>query len=219
MFASVYLHGFASSPQSSKARHLWAQLERHGPVRVPDMNVPDFTHLSMARIQERVAEEVAQSPSDLPLVLIGSSMGGYVAASHVARGGRADALVLLAPALDPASLWGNSVTPERRSEWQSRGTWDVEHYAVGHAVPLHYAFFEEVLGLPGYPDASRCPTLIIHGVRDTVVSPALSEEYVRRHPTTQLAAVPTDHQMANDLDLVWDLMRTFLIQQKLITAL
>jgi hypothetical protein len=205
--ASVYLHGFASSPSSSKARYLGDALQKHGAVVVPDLNLPSFTGLTVTRMGEATVRAVAQVPD--PVMLVGSSMGGYVAARHVANGGRAAALVLLAPALDPAELWTKAVSDADRETWERQGTWPVFHYAMGRENPLGYAFYQEVVTLPAYPDASRVPTLILHGLGDKVVPPRISQTYQGRHPETRLELLDTDHQMADALPLVLERIERF----------
>jgi len=91
----VYLHGFASSPSSTKARYFREKLEAAGAVvDVPDLAEGDFQHLTITG-QMRVLERVA---GGRPVSLIGSSMGGYLAALYAARHTEVERLALLAPA-------------------------------------------------------------------------------------------------------------------------
>ena len=63
----IYLHGFASSAQSGKATYLSARLRARGEeVVTPDLNLPDFSTLTVTRmleqthaILERAAEPVS----------------------------------------------------------------------------------------------------------------------------------------------------------------
>ena len=51
----LYLHGFASSPESTKAQYFGERLAAHGvPLSTPDFNQPDFTTLTMSRMLDRV---------------------------------------------------------------------------------------------------------------------------------------------------------------------
>src|SRR5437764_5917323 len=98
----VYLHGFASGPTSSKARHFRDRLKDAGfTVDVPDLAAGDFEHLTISG-QLRVLEQAAGTGK---LHLIGSSMGGYLAALYAARHSAVERLVLLAPAFRFNSRW------------------------------------------------------------------------------------------------------------------
>ena len=77
----LYLHGLGSSPSSNKGRFYAERLsERGANVRLPDLNVPDFEHLTLTAMLERVAAEIRDIPAESGSVaLIGSSMGGLTA--------------------------------------------------------------------------------------------------------------------------------------------
>ena len=79
----IYLHGFASSPESTKAVYLrdrFAELQIN--LTIPDLNQGDFSHLTISRQLEQVAAELPPPPT--PVTLIGSSLGGLTAA-HAAQ--------------------------------------------------------------------------------------------------------------------------------------
>ncbi|HUE31238.1 MAG TPA: YqiA/YcfP family alpha/beta fold hydrolase, partial [Verrucomicrobiae bacterium] len=90
-----YLHGFASGPGSTKAQFFRARLAEHGvALEIPDL-APDFTHMTVTGMLATVEAILARGP----VVLLGSSLGGYLAALAAAR--RPDhvpGLVLFAPA-------------------------------------------------------------------------------------------------------------------------
>jgi predicted esterase YcpF (UPF0227 family) len=68
----IYLHGFASSPHSRKARFFAAKLRAEGfTVEIPDLAAGDFEHLTLSG-QLRVVETAL---SKGPAILIGSSLG------------------------------------------------------------------------------------------------------------------------------------------------
>src|SRR5436190_600559 len=55
-----YLHGFTSSARSTKARYFAERLRPHGiELRCPDFNEPDFASLTMTRMLDRFASELA----------------------------------------------------------------------------------------------------------------------------------------------------------------
>jgi pimeloyl-ACP methyl ester carboxylesterase len=92
-----YLHGFASSPTSTKAAYLSERLHRHGlTLECPDFNQPDFATLTLTRMLEQLDRKIAKTRA----TLIGSSLGGTLAILAASSfGARVERLVLLAPAL------------------------------------------------------------------------------------------------------------------------
>src|SRR4051794_14055045 len=98
----IYLHGFASGPQSSKAQFFRRRFEEIGvKMRIPDLTEGDFERLTIGG-QLRVIESLAQGE---PVSLMGSSMGGYLAALYAARHPEVGRIVLLAPAFGFARRW------------------------------------------------------------------------------------------------------------------
>lgn len=85
-------HGKESGPWGIKI----TRLAEDARVRGFAVISPDYTHTMDP--DERVRELVAMRPRGTPLVLAGSSMGGYVAA-HACAALHPDALFLMAPAL------------------------------------------------------------------------------------------------------------------------
>ena len=74
----LYLHGFASSPRSSKATFFAEKLASKGINMVtPDLNEPDFSTLTVSRMLKQAGDAVDAAGG--PLALIGSSLGGFVA--------------------------------------------------------------------------------------------------------------------------------------------
>src|SRR5262249_56256641 len=77
----LYLHGFASGPGSTKAAFFVSRLRDLGATaEVPDL-APDFTHLTITSMLEIVEPLLARERT----VLLGSSLGGDVAAPLAAR--------------------------------------------------------------------------------------------------------------------------------------
>ena len=125
-----YLHGFASSPKSTKVGYFTDRLLEHGiGVRCPDFNQPDFTTLTLTRMLDRLGGELAALDGE-PATLIGSSLGGTLAILAAARfAPQVDRLVLLAPAVMFAKPGHHLLPPERIDEWRRRGALPFFHYA------------------------------------------------------------------------------------------
>ncbi len=74
-----YLHGFASSPESTKVRYFSDRLQEHGiALECPDFNAPSFRTLTITRMLEQLEGRIARA-GGAPVTLIGSSLGGTLA--------------------------------------------------------------------------------------------------------------------------------------------
>src|SRR5438270_3120218 len=103
----VYLHGFASGPQSSKARFFAQKLAEEGiDVEIPQLDCGDFRNLTMTRQVDVLERAVGGRPA----ILMGSSLGGYLAAWYAARHEEVEKLVLMAPAFQFLRRWRERLT-------------------------------------------------------------------------------------------------------------
>ena len=122
--------------------------------------------------------------------LIGSSMGGYLAALYAARHADVERVVLLAPAFGFARRWTEHLGPAAIEAWRHSGAMDVFHYGQGRNCALGYQLMEDAAQYEDYPDV-RQPCLIFHGIHDDVVPVRYSEEFASR-PNVELHAVDSD---------------------------
>lgn len=102
----LYLHGFRSSPQSTKARMVAAAVaQRHPNVTwwCPQLPASPWAAVHM------LMEKVATWPEDR-MAVVGSSLGGFYA-SHIAELTGCPA-VLLNPAVDPARDLARYIGPQ-----------------------------------------------------------------------------------------------------------
>ena len=195
----VYLHGFASGPGSRKARFFSERFAELGiGLEVPDLAEGDFGHLTITG-QLGVIKRVSQGE---PVTLIGSSMGGYLAALYAARHAEVERLVLMAPAFCFLKRWTSTLGPAVMERWRASGSFDVFHYGEGRPVPLGYQLIEDAGAYEDYPDVSQ-PVLIFHGKNDASVPVEYSEEFARKHPQTKLHVLNSDHELLNVLDDMW----------------
>ena len=202
----LYLHGFASGPGSSKARHFHDRFAECGiELEILDLAEGDFEHLTITG-QLRVIERAACGE---PVTLLGSSLGGYLAALYASEHPEVERLVLLAPAFRFPSRWRERVGAEGMAEWARTRKLEVFHYAQGRPVPLDYAFYEDGQNYPDEPVFQQ-PALLIHGIRDDVVPVQLSQIYAIRHPNTVLHVLDSGHELTDVLKPIWQLIRDFL---------
>jgi pimeloyl-ACP methyl ester carboxylesterase len=192
----LYLHGFASSPSSAKARYFRERLEDAGAqVDIPDLAAGDFEHLTITS-QLVVVERAAAGD---PISLIGSSMGGYLAALHAARHPEAVRAVLLAPAFGFTRRWAESLGSARVAEWRRTGAMHVYHYGEDRDRKLGCQLIDDGAGYEDYPDF-RQPALIFHGAHDDVVPPQYSEHFAATHRNARLEILDSGHQLLDVLD-------------------
>jgi len=204
----VWLHGFASGPTSSKGQFVRARLlERGIELSLPDLNEPGFFDLKVTRMLGQLDALLAGND---PVVLFGSSLGGFTAATWAAtRPGRVEALVLLAPAFDLGPRWEQRMGNDA-ARWRAAGSYTFDHYARGRKEELSIGFLEDALGYASFP-LPRCPTLVIQGIRDDVVDPGLAREFTRRMgDRAQLALLDEGHELNADLPGLWRRLDGFL---------
>jgi len=202
----VYLHGFASGPSSSKARFLGHYLrERGAAVEIPDLAMGDFGHLTISG-QLKVIDGAVHGD---PVALIGSSMGGYLAALYAARHPNVERLVLLAPAFGFAHRWPERLGAGTVARWRATGWLEVFHYGLGRTVPLSVELLEDGRRYEDFPDF-RQAALIFHGSKDDVVPAAYSEEFAASHPNAQLEILDSGHELTDVLEYMAPRLAQFL---------
>ena len=203
----LYLHGFASAPTSRKARLFAARLPELGfQVEVPDLAEGNFSQLTISA-QLKVIERLARNE---PVIVIGSSLGGYLAALYAVRHPEVARLILLAPAFNFAARWTEQAGPARMAEWREKGSLNVFHYGEGRELPIGYQLFEDAADFELFPDF-RQPALIFHGNHDAVVPVSYSKEFAASHPNVQLELVDSGHELTDALDKIWEGSRDFLV--------
>jgi pimeloyl-ACP methyl ester carboxylesterase len=207
----LYLHGFASSPKSKKVGYFTERLLDHGiAVRCPDFNQPDFTTLTLTRMLDRLAAELADLDGG-PATLIGSSLGGTLAILAAARfPSKVDRLVLLAPAVMFAKPGHHLLPPERVEEWRRRGALPFFHYADNAERDLNVAFYEDSLQYDAFNAAIAQPALIFQGMFDASVDYRTVEAFAKTRPNVTLSLVEDDHQLIASLPRIWNDVQPFL---------
>lgn len=192
----LYLHGFASGPSSTKAQYFRRALESAGArVDIPDLAAGDFEHLTLSG-QLGVIERAARGE---PVALMGSSMGGYLAALYAARHPEVSRLVLLAPAFSFQTRWEERYGADAIAQWRKAGSVNVYHYADACERPIAYSLLEDAALYEPFPDF-RQPALIFHGEHDDVVPAVYSRQFAASRPNVRLEVVNSGHELVNVLD-------------------
>lgn len=205
-----YLHGFASSPKSTKAAYFMNLLQARGvETECLDFNAPDFRTLTFTRMLRQL--EAAISRVSGPAVLMGSSLGGTLAILTASRlPARVERLVLMAPAVMFAKPGHHLLPPERIDEWRHRGALPFFHYGDNRERLLDVAFYEDSLTYDPFHAALDQPTLIFQGLRDTAVDYRTVEAFARGRPNVTLSLLDDDHQLTASMPRMWESIEPFL---------
>ncbi len=205
----LYLHGFASSPESRKARFFSERLRQFGfRVDTPDLAKGNFSKLTITG-QLQLVEELLDAE---PAILIGSSLGGYLAALCASRLPSIAKLVLLAPAFRFHQLWINRLKGDQMTRWKREGAIPVFHYGAGREMLLGYQFIEDAGNYELLPAFTQ-PALIFHGIHDDVVPLDYSSEFADHHPNARLIPLPSGHELTDVLEEIWRESEHFLLGQ------
>ena len=205
----LYLHGFASSPRSTKARYMQQEFKQLGlTLHTPDLNLTDFSTVTLSKLLDYLNR--AYLESNQPLVVIGSSLGGFLAVQLAAQSPLVQKLVLFAPAFGFSHRIAKTLGEESIAKWQQDGSREFYHYGLKRNVNLHFQFFVDAQNYSEDKLTRSLPILIFHGIQDEVVPASLSEEFMKRRSQVTLKLLNDDHALGNDLDNIWQDTKQFL---------
>ena len=204
----IYLHGFASSPQSHKAQYLSNRFGEKGiNLQVLDLNQNDFTNLTLTR---QINQTVANfTDSDTPITLIGSSFGGLTSVWIAEKYPQVQRLVLLAPAFNFASYWRNKLGEEQMQHWKESGFLSVYHYREDKLLPLSYRFCVDIYQYEQSLLQRKIPTLILHGQHDETIPIQASIDYAKQLSHVKLITLVSDHSLGDKMEIVWQETKSF----------
>ncbi|MEH1930987.1 YqiA/YcfP family alpha/beta fold hydrolase [Nostoc sp.] len=204
----IYLHGFASSPNSAKARDIsdrFTQIQTK--LKILDLNAGDFSQLTITRQLTQVAAQFKNDST--PVTLIGSSLGGLTAAHLGQQYLQVQRLVLLAPAFGFLSHWLPKLGNEQIQGWQQEKYIMVYHYGEERSLPLSYDFVTDAAQYQEKLLQRPIPTLILHGKNDQVIPIEASRDFGRSRPWVELVELDSDHALGNVMEEIWQAIRLF----------
>ena len=171
----VWLGGFKSDMAGSKAQALadWAQATGRAYLRFDYLghgeSSGDFAAGTISRWRED-ALAVADALIEGPMVLVGSSMGGWIACLlALSRPERIAGMVLIAPAADfTEKLMGPGLSDEARRAIAADGVWIRPSDYDPAGMPITRALLEDGArwSILGQPIAITAPVRILQGGRD-----------------------------------------------------
>lgn len=211
----LYLHGFASGPQSKKGVALAEHYARRG-LHLERLNLrqPSLEQLTLSAMMHTVREALG-GPRDRAVVF-GSSLGGLTACRMAEEDARVCALVLLAPALQAGTQLRHAYGEERAREWERSGWMETLDYAEKRQTRVHAEFLRDLdadEARSPWPDV-RVPTLLIHGRRDTTLAIGTSRDWARGKRHVRFIEVEDGHELVDSLPRILaeadDFLRPFL---------
>jgi pimeloyl-ACP methyl ester carboxylesterase len=204
-----YLHGFASSPASTKVGYFTERFREHGiELRCPDLNQPGFATMTLTRMLDQLAHDLTRPAG--PATLIGSSLGGTLAILAASRfADPIERLVLLAPAVMFAKPGHHVLPPERVDEWRRRGALPFYHHADGAERDLNFTFYEDSLRYDAFNATFAQPAQVFQGLRDASVDYRTVEAFAKTRSNVTLSLLDDDHQLIASLPRMWSDVRAF----------
>jgi len=193
----LYLHGFASGPQSTKAVAFAEHFARRG-ITFDRLNlrVPSFERPRLSAMIEAAGRAIG-GPDDRAVV-VGSSLGGLTAARLAERDPRVTRLVLMAPAFQLMARWEQILGPAF-AEWRRTGWREVLDHTTHQPARVDYGFIEDASAIDvGFPDV-QVPTLILHGTRDDSVPIEHSHRFAVGRPNVELIELDDGHELTASL--------------------
>lgn len=175
----VFMHGTLSDKNASKSLFLQDVCERRG------LGYVAFDFIGHGESSGRYTDgtigvwrenalEIIDRMTENPVVLVGSSMGGWIALlAAVARPERVKAVIGLAAAADfTVGVW-NSFSDEQKKDVMEKGVIYTPNGWTEQGDPWTRTLFEDgekhlVLNGTGSLDI-RCPVTLIHGAKDDCV--------------------------------------------------
>ena len=217
MIQFVYLHGFASSPQSKKASAFKNRFAELGlPLTVPDLEGGDFKHLTISR-QLKIIEKTLDSFAGISFALIGSSMGGYLAALTAQIRPEVKGAYLMCPGFNFMKRWRSALSGEIQKEGGT-GLIQVFNYRYNKTMELDLGIFKDAEKWEEVEYKRPVPTRIVHGIHDDTVDIGESRNFTRKHPWASLKEVDSDHGLLSHLDWILDDCLNFFKVQGLLSV-
>jgi pimeloyl-ACP methyl ester carboxylesterase len=205
----IYLHGFLSGPSSVKGEFLFRHFaESHLELIRPDLNGDNFERMTITSQLNIINGVIDRAEGEV--VLIGSSLGGYLAALVAGNRPEVQKLVLLAPAFDFISRYVDRLTEKQLQEWKDTGFIRLYQYHYKTHRKLRYQIVEDARLYEDHQFILHIPLFIIHGLRDESVPYQVSIDFLQDNLQGEMLLLPADHGMLDKLEVIWKYLRIFL---------
>jgi pimeloyl-ACP methyl ester carboxylesterase len=209
----VFCPGFASDMGGTKAMRLWAQAEALGQAMLRfdysghGVSGGAFTDGCIGDWAADAAHVIATVVPGRQLLLVGSSMGGWIALLLArALGARVTGLLLIAPAPDFTELLMKPAFTPAEQEALARDGLILAPSQYGEPTPITAKLLADGANrlLLNAPIPIACPVHILHGMNDPDVPWELSLRLTEQleSPDVRLTYVKDgDHRLSREADL------------------
>ncbi len=192
----IYLHGFASSPYSNKAKAFKTLFGKKGlSLTIPDLDGGNFECMTLSS-QINIIENLLDMDKNARYALIGSSMGGYLAALVSQLRKEIEAIYLMAPAFEFLTRW-NLKIEKQFGKNNIPDTIKVFHYRQNREVIFKTKIFEDAKKWEKISFLRKLPIRIAHGLHDDSVPIEVSRRFIASHPWGTLEELDSDHGLGS----------------------
>ncbi|MCI0671403.1 MAG: alpha/beta fold hydrolase [Myxococcaceae bacterium] len=208
----LYLHGFASGPDSAKGVALASHYAKAG-VQLERLNlrVPSLERLRLSAMLETVRGAIGGERDRA--VVFGSSLGGLAACRVAEQDARVCALVLLAPAFRLGEQLRRRLGDAGWHRWEAEGWLETDDFAEKRRTRVDFGFIRDAAEVDarsgGWPDV-RVPTLLVHGRRDDTCDVESSRAWARGRSHVRLVEVDDGHELVDSLPRIAEEADAFL---------
>jgi uncharacterized protein len=206
----LFITGFLSKRWGNKSKALAQWCEERGwgfccyDVRgfgESEGSFTDYTLSDWIADARLVAETLKNGP---PIMIVGNSLGSWIAWMMAQEFTQIDRLVLIAPAFNMMGLRARSISEERRHAWLTAGwmPWDDDEMHRDFPIAWKWVEESEAYWKQRFDCLRRVKTTILHGLQDTVIVPQGSSQFVEellaRDPgfPIELQLIPGDHRLS-----------------------
>jgi hypothetical protein len=206
----IYLHGFASSPSSKKAvvfKNIFKEIGFS--LVVPDLEKGNFENVNLT-FQMNILFDLLDKYQDEEVCLVGSSMGGYLAAIAAQKRTNVKAIYLMAPGFNFMDRWMKKLDLDCEDETSWMSMIPVFHYRYGTTKLISTHIFKDAKNWSNLKLDREIPIRIVHGIHDEVVSVNESRNFIVDRPWASLKELDADHGLLSHVDwIVTDSIKFF----------
>ena len=206
----LFITGFLSKRWGNKSKALlkWCQEQSWGfscyDVRGFGDSEGTFADYTLSDWIADARTVLSMAKDDRPIMIVGNSLGGWIAWLMAQEFREVDRLLLIAPAFNMMGVRAMSISPERRHDWHSAGWMPWDDDPLHQDWPLSWKWVEESESFwkTSFDRLRPVKTVIVHGLQDQVILPDGSIEFLKlllaRDPAfpVELDLIHGDHRLS-----------------------